>query len=986
MARKHKDELDLARLRVDVKLRWSDEELLMMARKEIELTEHGNIRNINQRLAEAFAPRTVDAIKKCRQRDNYKSKIEQLRGQAALIPIPNVEVAIVRPSESEQDRQVSIPSTVRVNPLERSNSEILRRLQGLGPVECARRWKVDVLQTIIDRAHTLGKSGTLQCLSNYLREIFPVQNRVRTVLSRRSPNRPRNRRQLRRQQYARVQRNWDKHKSRCIKSLLDGPDESVMPNQEIMAPYWREVMTHPNPSNLTSTVVVPMNHLLEGVWDSITPAELKKFSVSLTSSPGPDGITPRVAKSVPSGVMVRIMNLILWCGNIPKAVRPARTIFIPKTVRASLPQDFRPISVPSVLVRQLHAILASRLNSRIQWDPRQRGFLPTDGCADNTTMVDLILRDHHKRHASCYIATLDVSKAFDSVSHAAIITILKSYGVPDELVNYVRTLYKEGSTTLNGVDWCSEEFVPAHGVKQGDPLSPILFNLVIDQLLRTLPREIGVKVGSAMTNAAAFADDLVLFASTPKGLQKLLDTTVDFLSTVGLTLNANKCFTVSIKGQPKQKCTVVVPQTFCVGSRTCPALKRSEEWKYLGIHFTADGRTRYYPSEALKPKLESISKSPLKPQQKLFALRTVLMPQLNHQLTLGSVSIGVLRKCDKLIRFYIRRWLDLPMDVPVAFFHAPHSHGGLGIPSVRYAAPMLRVRRLSNINWPHLEQSGVANAFISAELERARGRCQAEGNELSSRAIINSYWANRLYMSVDGSGLREASHFGPQHGWVSQPTRLLTGKDYLNGIKLRINALPTRSRTTRGRHELGRRCRAGCDAPETTNHILQKCYRTHGRRVARHNSIVKFIKGNLETRGYVVHAEPSLQGDSGLNKPDLVALRHGHAYVIDAQIVTDGHALDQAHQRKVEKYDQRDIKEAVRRDFQVEGNVEVVSATLNWRGIWSGQSVKRLIALGILNASDSNIMSARTVTGGISCYRAFMFYSGYSRFRQYENG
>lgn len=56
---------------------------------ETELTEYGNIRNINQRLAEALAPRKVDAIKKCRLRDNYKSKVEQLRGQAALIPRPS---------------------------------------------------------------------------------------------------------------------------------------------------------------------------------------------------------------------------------------------------------------------------------------------------------------------------------------------------------------------------------------------------------------------------------------------------------------------------------------------------------------------------------------------------------------------------------------------------------------------------------------------------------------------------------------------------------------------------------------------------------------------------------------------------------------------------------------------------------------------------------------------------------------------------------
>ncbi|KAH8341650.1 hypothetical protein KR067_002595, partial [Drosophila pandora] len=91
---------------------------------------------------------------------------------------------------------------------------------------------------------------------------------------------------------------------------------------------------------------------------------------------------------------------------------------------------------------------------------------------------------------------------------------------------------------------------------------------------------------------------------------------------------------------------------------------------------------------------------------------------------------------------------------------------------------------------------------------------------------------------------------------------------------------------------------------------------------------------------------------------DLVAIRQNRIYVIDTQIVTDGLSLDQAHQRKVGKYDTPDIRTNLRRFFGA-FDIEFHSATANWRGIWSGQSVKRLIASDLLSSGDSNIISVR---------------------------
>ena len=93
------------------------------------------------------------------------------------------------------------------------------------------------------------------------------------------------------------------------------------------------------------------------------------------------------------------------------------------------PEKYRPITIPPVLVRGLHWVLAARLERAIIIGPRQRGFRShIDGCRDNICQLDFILKQQHQSFKPLYMASVDVRKAFRSLSHPALIAAMRSFG------------------------------------------------------------------------------------------------------------------------------------------------------------------------------------------------------------------------------------------------------------------------------------------------------------------------------------------------------------------------------------------------------------------------------------------------------------------------------------------------------------------------------------------------------------------------------
>ena len=137
----------------------------------------------------------------------------------------------------------------------------------------------------------------------------------------------------------------------------------------------------------------------------------------------------------------------------------------------------------------------------------------------------------------------DYAKAFDCVDHNKLWKILKEMGIPDHLTCLLRNLYAGQDTRVRTGDGTTDWFQIGKGVHQGCILSPCLFNLYAEYIMRNAGLEeaqTGVKIAGRNINNLRYADDTTLIAESEEELRSLLLKMKEESEKVGLKLNIQK--------------------------------------------------------------------------------------------------------------------------------------------------------------------------------------------------------------------------------------------------------------------------------------------------------------------------------------------------------------------------------------------------------------------------------------------------------------
>jgi hypothetical protein len=437
-------------------------------------------------------------------------------------------------------------------------------------------------------------------------------------------------------------------------------------------------------------------------------AEVIKSRDDLSAN-GTDGISYRVIKAAGAEGVKFVRTLvrgIIKSGRVMKSWKEARTILIHKKGNRDEIGNWRPISITNCMYRIFTCLMARAIqdvNSRIKvFADTQKGFIQkTNGCSEHGILLNELLYDAHRNKSNLVVTAIDFTNAFGSVPHELIMSTMKQRNFPSWTLKIVADLYDGATSVIEKQGTRSEQIPWKRGVKQGCPLSPLLFNLCLEPLLQAVTSEcghLGALTGSAedkiRLTVQAYADDVIFISNSPEGVEQMLQVLEEFVDWSRMEVNVKKCATASyLRDMNRHRCSLTRSLNF--KGQQIPNLTLAQSLKYLG---TAVAPRRTVKLEAAKTKitemkirLKKIIESPLLIVQKIDAMKTFVLPMIDFMMLNGDVGEKLLMTTDKYIRGKVDELLKV-RGLPVECHHASWRDGGLSYPSLVDRRRVLMIR------------------------------------------------------------------------------------------------------------------------------------------------------------------------------------------------------------------------------------------------------------------------------------------------------
>jgi hypothetical protein len=418
------------------------------------------------------------------------------------------------------------------------------------------------------------------------------------------------------------------------------------------------------------------------------------FGSYAEGAPGPDGFSFLFYQNFWETIKKDLINLFRDFENDEAdlfRINFAMLTLIPKEVDATSLKKYRPIALTNCSFKIFAKACTNRLGKIADRliSPNQTAFIKGRFILESVVSAHEIIHDVHKKNEQGVVLKLDYEKAYDRVDWSFLDKMLMQRGFSQSWCNKIRSLVQGGSVGVRINECDSHYFLTGKGLRQGDPLSPILFNLVADVFTKMLIKAARQNLISGLLQdlrpggvfGLQYADDALLFLQNnvvqAQNLKWLLSL---FEQISGMRINFNKSDLVPIN-IPMEEVNVLAQVFGC---------KISEfPIKYLGVplHF---GKLR---KEDLQPLIDNIIKRIAGWRGRLLnhASRLVLIKSCLASIPIYLLSFFKFPKWDvKAInsqmahclwdnyeghhKYHLANWDLVSMK---------HDFGGLGIPNIR---------------------------------------------------------------------------------------------------------------------------------------------------------------------------------------------------------------------------------------------------------------------------------------------------------------
>ena len=202
--------------------------------------------------------------------------------------------------------------------------------------------------------------------------------------------------------------------------------------------------------------------------------------------------------------------------------------------------------------------------------------------------INVIHHINKRKDKNHMIFSIDAEKAFDKRQHPFLIKTLQKVGIEGAYLDIIKAMYERPNTNIILKGEKLRAFPLRSGTRQACPLSPLLFNIVLEVLasaIRQHKERKGIQIGQEAVKLSLFTDDMILSMENPEDpTKKLLELIHEFSQVAGYTINAEKlvAFLYTNNEATERQIKELIP--FTVAQKTI---------KYLGINLTKEVENVY---------------------------------------------------------------------------------------------------------------------------------------------------------------------------------------------------------------------------------------------------------------------------------------------------------------------------------------------------------------------------------------------------------